>query len=95
MRRPRLGGSRLPSHRLAVGWPPKWCFVSSVVIGVKNLQQLTDNLELGDWDLLREVWQQLEAKTCPPEDYLTWFNRANRERHFDAAEYHDELKELP
>ncbi len=84
-----------PVHRLAIGWPLGRRFVSSVIIGVKNLQQLSDNLELGDWDLPLEVWQQLEAKTRPPEEYLTWFNRVNFRRHFDAAEYHDEIQELP
>ena len=39
--------------------------------------------------------EQLEEKTRPPEEYLSWFNRRNYERYFDAAEHHGRSRELP
>ena len=56
---------------------------------------LTANLELGDWDMPDDIWQTLEEKTRPAEDYLTFFNRINYDRLFSAAEFHDETAELP
>ena len=81
--------------KLAVAWPLKRRFVASVIIGVKNVDQLTANLELGDWDMPDDVWNIIEEKTRPEEEYLTWFNRQNYNRMFSAAEFHDETKELP
>ena len=85
----------IPMAKLAVAWPLKRRFVSSVIIGVKNTQQLAANLELGDWDMPDDIWQKLEEKTRPQEDYLTFFNKLNYKRHFSAAEFHDERLELP
>ena len=87
--------SDIPMAKLAVAWPLKRRFVASVIIGVKNADQLRDNLELGDWDMPEDIWQNLEAKTRPEEDYLTFFNKLNYNRHFAAAEFHDETVELP
>jgi aryl-alcohol dehydrogenase-like predicted oxidoreductase len=81
--------------KLAVAWPLKRKFVTSVIIGVKNTDQLKANLELGDWDMPDEIFQTLEEKTRPEEDYLTYFNKLNYDRHFTAAEFHDESVELP
>jgi aryl-alcohol dehydrogenase-like predicted oxidoreductase len=86
--------SDIPMAKLAVAWPLKRRFVASVIIGVKTIDQLTDNLELGDWDMPDEVWQTLEEKTRPEEDYLTFFNKLNYSRHFAAAEFHDTDAEL-
>ncbi len=87
--------SDIPMAKLAVAWPLKRRFVASVIIGVKSADQLRDNLELGDWDMPEDIWQNLEAKTRPEEDYLTFFNKLNYNRHFAAAEFHDETVELP
>jgi len=87
--------SEIPMAKLAVAWPLKRKFVTSVIIGVKNTDQLTANLELGDWDMPDDVWQTLEEKTRPEEDYLTFFNKLNYNRHFSAAEFHDKKAELP
>ena len=87
--------SDISMAKLAVAWPLKRRFVTSVIIGVKNTDQLTANLELGDWDMPDEVWQTLEEKTRPEEDYLTFFNKLNYKRHFSAAEFHNADVELP
>jgi len=87
--------SDIPMAKLAVAWPLKRRFVASVIIGVKNVDQLTANLELGDWDMPDDVWQTLEEKTRPEEDYLTFFNKLNYNRHFAAAEFHNADVELP
>jgi aryl-alcohol dehydrogenase-like predicted oxidoreductase len=87
--------SDIPMAKLAVAWPLKRRFVASVIIGVKNTDQLAANLKLGDWDMPDDIWQTLEEKTRPEEDYLTFFNKLNYNRHFAAAEFHDETVELP
>ena len=87
--------SGLPSYRLAIGWPLRRRFVTSVIIGARNAEQLAHNLEPGDQDLPEAIWAELEEKTRPPEEYLGWFNRVNYGRHFGAAEFHEESRELP
>ena len=51
--------------KLAVAWPLKRRFVTAVIIGVKNADQLAANLEVGDWDMPDDAWQTLEEKTRP------------------------------
>lgn len=87
--------SGLPMHTLAIGWPLKQRFVTSVIIGVRTKEQLEQNLKHADWDLPDDVWEQLEQSTRPSEDYLSWFNKVNYERHFSAAEFADRSHELP
>jgi diketogulonate reductase-like aldo/keto reductase len=80
--------------KLAIGWPLKRRFVTSVIIGARNLAQIELNMEMGDWEMLEDVWNRLEEKTRPEEEYLTWFNKRNYERFFSASEFHDEATEL-
>ncbi|MCU0592466.1 MAG: aldo/keto reductase [Desulfobacterales bacterium] len=82
--------SGVPMTRLAIGWPLGRKFVSSVIIGVKSVDQLKANLENADWDMPADVWKGLEARTRPDDEYLGWFNRRNYERFFAAVEFHDE-----
>jgi len=85
----------IPMWKLAIAWPLKRRFVTSVIIGVKDQQQLEINLELGDWDMPGDVWTILEERTRAEEEYLTWFNKRNYNRFFSVAEFHDETTELP
>jgi len=85
----------IPMAKLAIAWPLKRRFVASVIIGVKTAAQLAANMELGDWDVPDDIWQTLDEKTRPEEDYLTFFNRLNYKRHFAAAEFYDGAVELP
>lgn len=87
--------SGISMPKLAITWLLKRKFVTSVIIGIKNQGQLEANMEMGDWNIPEEVWNQLEEKTRPGEEYLTWFNKKNYERFFNAAEFHDEKTELP
>jgi 1-deoxyxylulose-5-phosphate synthase len=87
--------SGIPMARVAIAWPLTRKFVTSVIIGARTLQQLEENMAPGDWDLPENVWNALEEQTRPEEEYHTWFNKRNYERFFDAAEFHDEVKELP
>ena len=87
--------SGIPMWKLAIAWPLRHRFVTSVIIGVKNQEQLELNLELSDWDMPEDVWNALEEKTRPEEEYLGWFNKKNYERFFSAAEFHDETGGLP
>jgi len=76
-------------------WPLRPKSIASVIIGVENQEQLELNLELGDWDMPEDIWNALEEKTRPEEEYLSWFNKKNYERFFSAAEFYDETTELP
>jgi hypothetical protein len=53
-----------------------------------------ENLEAADWSMPQQDWDAIETATRPAEDNLTWFNRQNYQRVLDAAEFHDEQKEL-
>lgn len=86
--------SGIPAHKLAIAWTLKRRCVTSVVIGVKNREQLAANMEASDWDMPDDVWNALEEQTRPDDEYLYWFNKRNYNRHFDAAEFHDESKDL-
>jgi hypothetical protein len=81
--------------KLAVAWPLRRKFVSSVTIGVRAVDQLTLGLEIGDWDMPQDVWNTLEERTRPPDEYTGWFAKANYKRFFGAAEFHDERTDLP
>jgi aryl-alcohol dehydrogenase-like predicted oxidoreductase len=87
--------SAISMARLAIAWPLGRRFVSAVIIGVKDVDQLRANLEIGDWDMPAEIWKTLEERTRPGDEYLSWFNRKNYERFFAAAEFHDERAQLP
>ena len=89
------GASGIPMPTLAIAWPLRRKFVTSVIIGVRSQDQLKANMEAGDWDMPEDVWGRLEEQTRPEEEYLTWFNRKNYERFFSAVEFHDERAELP
>ena len=79
----------VPMARLAIAWPLGRKFVSAVVLGINTRVQMVENLAAADWDMPREDWEAIEAATRPAEDNLTWFNRQNYQRFFDAAEFHD------
>jgi aryl-alcohol dehydrogenase-like predicted oxidoreductase len=87
--------SGIPMWKLAIGWPLGRKSVTSVIIGVKNQEQLASNMELGDWDVPEDVWNALEERTRPEEDYLNWFAKNLYNRFFSAAEFHSETAELP
>lgn len=87
--------SGISASKLAIAWALKRRFVTSVIIGVKSEEQLEVNLEVGNWDMPEDVWNVLEEKTRPEEEYLSWFNKINYDRFFSAAEFHDETTELP
>jgi len=87
--------SGISMSKLAIAWPLKHRFVTSVIIGVRNQEQLEVNMEIGEWDMPENVWNALEEQTRPEEEYLTWFNKKNYDRCFSAAEFHDDRTELP
>ncbi len=89
------GETGIPMAKLAIAWPLRRRFVTSVIIGVRSQEQVQANMEAGDWDMPEDVWKSLEEQTRPDEEYLTWFNKRNYERFFSAAEYHDGRTELP
>lgn len=87
--------SGIPMVKLAIGWPLRRKFVNSVIIGIRTIEQLKANLEIGDWDVPEDVWNELEERTRPKEEYTSWFIKTNFQRFFTAVEFHDERKKLP
>ena len=85
----------IPMSKLAIAWPLGRRFVASVIIGVRSQDQLVANMEPGDWDIPHDVWRVLEERTRPEEEYQVWFNKMAYARFFNAADFHDELSELP
>ena len=86
--------SGIPMIKLAIAWPLGRNFVTSVIIGARTVDQFETNMEPADWDLPQDVWQELEKRTRPEEEYLTWYNKFNYERFFNASEFHDKEVEL-
>ncbi len=86
--------SGIPMAKLAISWPLERKFVTSVIIGAKTVDQLEKNIEPADWDLPQEVWDELEERTRPEEEYMTWYNRFNCNLFFKAGEFHEVDVEL-
>jgi aryl-alcohol dehydrogenase-like predicted oxidoreductase len=73
--------------KLALAWPLTRKFLSSVIIGVRTLAQLEENLEATDWDMPEDIQKRLEEISAPEKDYLWWFNGTNYKKFLDAAEH--------
>jgi aryl-alcohol dehydrogenase-like predicted oxidoreductase len=86
--------SGIPSQKLAIAWPLGRKFVTSVIIGVKTVDQLEANMAPADWDLPQDVWEELEERTRPEEEYMTWYNKLNYGRFFKASEFQDDQADL-
>ncbi|NPA53552.1 MAG: aldo/keto reductase [Aquificae bacterium] len=59
--------------QVALNWLKAKPFVSSIIIGVRNLKQLEDNLGCIDWDLSKEDVEYLDEITAPEKPYPQWF----------------------
>ncbi|MEE4261508.1 MAG: aldo/keto reductase [Desulfobacteraceae bacterium] len=81
--------SGIPMAKLAIAWPLGRAFVTSVIIGAKTVDQFEENMAPADWDLPQEIWQELEERTRPEEEYMTWYNKLNSDRFFNASELHE------
>ncbi len=65
--------------QLALAWPLHDRRVTSLIIGVKTVEQLDQNLIVGDWDLPQEIWQEMNRETAQDLGHLTQFaNHAHR-----------------
>ena len=84
----------IPSQQLAIAWPLGRKFVTSVIVGVKTVDQLEKNMAPADWDLPQDVWNELEERTRPEEEYMTWYTKFNNNRVFKVSEFHDEKADL-
>jgi len=58
--------------RVALAWVLSKAFVTSVIIGVKTLEQLDDNLAASGFDLSPEEIAKLDAVSAPPAEYPGW-----------------------
>src|SRR3972149_4736522 len=59
------GALGIPMPTLAIAWPLRRKFVTSVIIGVRSQDQLKAHMEAGDWDMPEDVWRRLEEQTRP------------------------------
>jgi aryl-alcohol dehydrogenase-like predicted oxidoreductase len=58
--------------RVALAWQLHKPFVTSVIIGAKNVDQLADNLAAGDLALSAEQLAKLDAASALPSEYPGW-----------------------
>lgn len=82
--------SGIDQTKLAISWPLGRKEVTSVILGVRNLQQLEDNMQSADYEMPVEVWHRLEELTRPEEEYLTWYNKFNANLFYSRCEFHKE-----
>ncbi len=61
------------ASQVALNWIRSKPFVSSIIIGVKNLDQLKDNLGCIGWELSEKDVQYLDKITNPERPYPQWF----------------------
>ena len=80
--------SGIASEKLAIAWPLGRKFVTSVIIGVRTIDQLEANMAPADENLPQDVWHELEERTRPEEEYMTWYHLINNRRFFEASEFH-------
>ncbi|WP_457641176.1 aldo/keto reductase [Persephonella sp.] len=59
--------------QVALNWVKSKPFVSSIIIGVRSLEQLKDNLGCVNWDLSSEDVDYLDQITDPDRPYPQWF----------------------
>ncbi len=59
--------------QVALNWLRAKSFVSSIIIGVRNLEQLKDNLGSLDWELTPEEVEYLDQISEPERPYPQWF----------------------
>lgn len=51
-------------------------------------------MEPSEWNLPLDVWDELEKRTRPDEEFMIWYNKLNYGRFFNAREFHDINVEL-
>ncbi len=59
--------------QVALNWLRAKNFVSSIIIGVRNIKQLEDNLNSVNWTLEKEDYEYLDKLTEPNRPYPQWF----------------------
>ncbi len=59
--------------QVALNWLRAKPFVSSIIIGVRSLEQLKDNIGCINWELLPEEINYLDEISAPERPYPQWF----------------------
>ena len=59
--------------QVALNWIKSKPFISSIIIGVRSVDQLLDNLGCVSWDLSEEDIEYLDQITQPDRPYPQWF----------------------
>lgn len=63
--------------QIALAWLLSRLFVTSVIVGIKTPEQLTDNLKAFDINLTDEDLQNLHEASCSPARYPAWIQTYN------------------
>ena len=68
--------SNVTPARMAMGWILKKPAITSIIFGVKNLDQLKQNMELGTWDMPDEMEVELSKIAAFDAGYpFFWINQ--------------------
>jgi aryl-alcohol dehydrogenase-like predicted oxidoreductase len=59
--------------QVALNWIRSKDFISSIIVGVRSLEQLKDNLASVDWELSQEDIEYLDEISKPVTPYPQWF----------------------
>jgi aryl-alcohol dehydrogenase-like predicted oxidoreductase len=59
---------------LALSWILHDKRVTSIITGVKTMDQLEENLIVGDWDLPQEIWDEVNRETAYDLGHLSQFS---------------------
>lgn len=66
--------------KIALSWVLRDSRITSVIIGVKNIQQLEEDLIAGEFDLHEDIWEEVNRATMPEQDFLERFQDFIKER---------------
>ena len=78
--------SGIPAVQLSVSWLLHDKRITSVIIGVRTLEQLKENLTAGDSHLPMGVWEEVEKATTYDLGHLTLFAKLTYKNAFGDEE---------
>ena len=71
---------KISPKKIALSWILRDDRITAVIIGVKNIQQLEENLVAGEYDLHEDIWEEVNRATMPEQDFLIKFQDYIKER---------------
>jgi len=65
--------TRISAAKLALSWILRDKRITSIIVGARKVEQLEENLVVGDWDLPADVWETVDKETAYDLGHLTQF----------------------